>query len=124
MRPQKFMRTDKTRYGKRHVPGVMNKTEESYAGHLELCKLAGEVILWQFEAITFKLAPLCTFTPDFMVHLSSGEIHLVDVKGQGPIDDKSIVKIKCAAEKFPMFTFVQEKKQAKKDGGGFVRREF
>lgn len=120
----KFKGRDNTRYGKRHVAGVMNKTEEAYANQLEILKLAGEIILWQFESVTFKIAPLCSFTPDFMVHLRSGEIHFIDVKGGGPIDEKSIVKIKCVAEKFPMFTFAQEKKLAKKDGGHFERREF
>lgn len=121
---QRFIKRDNTRYGKRHVPGVMNQTENAYASILEQRKAIGEVIRWEFEAMTFKLAPLCSFTPDFMVWLTDGSMEFVDVKGCGPIDDKSTVKIKTAAEKFPMFSFVQEKKQLKRDGGGFVRRDF
>jgi len=120
----KFVKRDNTRYGKRHTPGVMNATEQEYASFLEMRKLAGEVIRWEFEAMTFKIAPLCTFTPDFMVWMKDGTMEFIDCKGQGPIDDKSIVKIKAAAEKFPMFLFVQEKKQLKRDGGGFIRRAF
>jgi len=121
---KRFAKRDNTRYGKRHVPGVMNATEQAYAAMLELRKLAGDVIRWEFESMTFKIAPLCTFTPDFMVWMKDGTMELIDCKGQGPIDDKSIVKIKAAAEKFPMFVFVQEKKQSNRDGGGFIRREF
>jgi len=124
MRPARFQRSDNTRYGKRHKPGVMNQTETAFASILEQRKALGEVINWEFEAMTFKLAAQCSFTPDFMIWLKDGTMEFVDVKGSGPIDDKSIVKIKAAADKFPMFVFVQEKRQAKRDGGGFVRREF
>lgn len=120
----KFSNRDNTKYGKRHRPGVMNQTEQLYADGLYGRKLAGEIIEFQFESVTLKLAPNCTFTPDFFVHLSSGEIEFVDVKGSGPIDDKSIVKIKCAAEKFWMFRFAIEKRLPRKSGGGWERREF
>jgi len=102
----------------------MNQAEAEYADLLQARKLAEQIHEWYFEAVTLKLAKLCTFTPDFMVYCGNGEIEFVDVKGGGPIDDKSVVKIKVAAEKFPQFRFVQEKKRAKRDGGGFERREF
>jgi hypothetical protein len=111
------------RYGKRHIPGVMNKTEEQYAETLQARKLSGEVLAWWFEEHTFKLAPDTRFTPDFAVLLADGTMELVDVKG-APTADDALVKIKCAAEKFWQFKFVQEKKRAKRDGGGFERREF
>lgn len=117
-------RRDATKYGKRHKPGVMNQTESLYAEQLYLRKLTGEVIEWWFEAFTFKLADDCRYTPDFAVLLADGTLEFVDTKGGGPIDPKSLVKIKVAAEKFPMFKFVIERRQAKKNGGGFVRTEF
>jgi len=117
-------RTDRSKYGKRHKPGVMNRTESEYAVLLQLRQDVGEVITWHFEPVTFKLATLCTYTPDFGVVLADGTYEMVDAKGGGPIDDKSIVKIKVAAEKFWMFRFVMEKKLAKKHGGGWERREF
>lgn len=111
-------------YGKRHTPGQMNKTEERYAAILQLRKLAGEIVDWQFEAVKFQLAKLCTYSPDFMIFYPDGRIEFIDVKGSGIIDDKSIVKIKCAAEKFYAFDFVMEIEQAKKSGGGYKRVEY
>jgi hypothetical protein len=124
MRPKRFMRSDNTRYGKRHKPGVMNQTETAFADLLQARKLAGEIIDFQFEAITFKLADGCRYTPDFAIWLADGSMELVDCKGAGPVDDKSRVKVKVAAEKFPMFLFVIEQRQAKKNGGGWKREEF
>ena len=66
---------DRSKYGKRHVPGVMNVTESRYAEVLQLKKLSGEVLEWLFEAQTFKLADDCRFTPDFMVLYADGTIH-------------------------------------------------
>ena len=124
MRAQRFMRQDNTRYGKRHKPGVMNQTEQSYADLLEARRIAGEVIRFEFESVTFKLAEGCRYTPDFSVWLADGTMELVDCKGGGPMDEKSRVKVKVAAEKFPQFVFVIEQKQAKKLGGGWKREEF
>ena len=119
-----FRKRDNTRYGKRHVPGVMNKTESDYAELLQVRKLNGEIIEWQFESITFKLAKLCTYTPDFAVWMFDGTMEFIDCKGSGPMDDKSRVKVKCAAEKFPQFLFAIEQRQTKKNGGGWKREEF
>jgi hypothetical protein len=115
---------DKSKYGKRHTPGVMNQTEAIYAEGLEGRKLAGEIIGWEFEAITFKLANGCRYTPDFFVTLSDLTMECIDAKGGGPIDPKSIVKVKCAAEKFYQYRFVIEQRLAKKSGGGWKRTEF
>ena len=115
---------DRSRYGKRHQPGVMNRTETEFAELLESRRLDGEVVAWSFEAITFKLANNTRYTPDFMVSLADGTIEFVDVKGGGPIDDKSLVKIKCAAESFWQFQFVIEKKLPKKLGGAWKRTEY
>lgn len=115
---------DGTKYGKRHKLGVMNRTESRYAEALQIRKLAGEVIEWHFEPIKFRLSDNCFYSPDFMVHRADGVVEFVDVKGGGPIDDKSIVKIKVAAEKFFEFLFVMEKEQPKKIGGGWKRTEF
>ena len=120
----KFARRDNTRYGKRHVPGVMNVTETAYADLLEARKLAGEVIAWGFERVTLKLAAGCRYTPDFDVWLADGTMEFVDAKGGGPMNETSRVKIKVAAESYPQFTFVIAKRLAKKDGGGWTREVF
>jgi hypothetical protein len=117
-RPFRFRaRGDSTKYGKRHKPGVMNRTETAYAEILQARKIAGEIIEWHFEAVTFKLADDTRYTPDFGVLLANGEQEFVDTKGGGPIDPTSLVKIKCAAEKFPQFRFAIEQKLARKNIG-------
>ena len=121
---QRFFKRDNTKYGKRHVPGQMNQTESAYAEGLQLRKMAGEVIRWEFESITFKLAPDTRYTPDFAVWLADGSMEFIDAKGGGPMDEKSRVKCKVAAEKFPQFVFVIEQKLAKRAGGGWKREVF
>lgn len=122
MKINRFARKNNTRYGKRHVPGQMNKTEEEYANMLHLRTLAGEIIKWEFESVTLKLAKDCRYTPDFAVWLANGEMEMIDTKGSGPIDEKSRVKLKCAAEKFPMFHFAIERKLSR--GAGWQREDF
>lgn len=117
-------RRDNTKYGKRHTPGVMNGTETAYAELLHIRKLSGEIVDWLFESVTFKLADDTRYTPDFAVLFNDGTMEFVDAKGGGPIDPKSLVKIKCAAEKFFQFRFCIEQKQSKKNGGGWTRKEF
>jgi hypothetical protein len=121
---KRFTRRDNTRYGKRHVPGVMNKTESEYADLLEVRKIKGDIIRFDFESMTFKLAKDCRYTPDFSVWMADGSMQFIDCKGAGPMDEKSRVKAKVAAELFPQFVFVIEQKQAKKNGGGWVQQVF
>ena len=113
-----------TRYGARHIPGVMNKTETAYSEVLHGKQATGEVLCWWFETVTLRLAKDCRYTPDFTVFFSDGSLEFVDCKGAGPMDEKSRVKIKMAAQLFPQFGFAIERRRAKKDGGGFVREEF
>lgn len=121
---KRFTSRDASKYGKRHKPGEMNQTETAYAEILQARKLAGEIQDWSFERMTFKLADDTRYTPDFGVMHNDGSQEFVDAKGGGPIDPKSLVKIKCAAEQFWQYQFVIEQKQSKRDGGGWVRREF
>jgi hypothetical protein len=132
MPPRKRFRygAGKTKYGKRHTPGKMNATEALYAEILEDRKRAGEVLDWHFEQAIFVLARNSkghrdmTYTPDFMVVRADGEIEFIDTKGSGPIDPKSIVKIRCAAERYWYFTFAVEQRQTKKAGNGWKRTEY
>lgn len=101
--------------------GVMNKTEAEYAEHLYSRKLAGEVLEYWFEAMTFKLADGCRYTPDFIVFLADGTLEAHEVKGFWSDDAK--VKIKVAAGMFP-FRFVAMTRIAKKHGGGWKETEF
>ena len=101
--------------------GNMNKTETAYSHRLEAQKRAGEILLWQFEALKLKLADLTYYTPDFLVVSKDGVVELHEVKGFWRDDAR--VKIKVAASQFP-FRFLAVKKQSKKAGGGWDVEKF
>jgi hypothetical protein len=108
----------------KHTPGTMNKTEAAYAAMLEIRKAAGEIAGYWFEAITLKLAHDCRLTPDFFIVHRDGRIEFIDVKGTGPIQEDSVIKLRVAARQFPMFGFAMEKRQTRSQGGGWARKEF
>lgn len=124
MTPFARMPRDRSKYGKRHTPGEMNRTEAAYAELLQARKMAGEIIDWGFERITLKLADNCRYTPDFIVWRLDETMEFVDTKPHKVIDPKSLVKVKVAAEQFAGFRFVFEEKLPKKLGGGWKRTEF
>lgn len=81
----------------------MNKTETLYGELLLARKAAGEIAWFRFEGITFKLADDTRYTPDFAVMLASGEFECHEVKGsRGNFRDDAKVKLKVAAEMFPL----------------------
>lgn len=101
--------------------GTMNKTERSYAGHLEQQKQAGKVLWFAFEGVKLRLADNTFYTPDFAVMAADGVIELHEVKGFWTDDAR--VKIKVAADKFP-FRFMAMKSRTQKAGGGWEVEEF
>jgi len=96
--------------------GQMNKTEMAYANHLELLKQSGHVAWFKFEGIKLRLADNTFYSPDFAVMLVSGVLQMHEVKGFWQDDAK--VKIKVAADIYPI-EFIAVKAKAKKDGGGW-----
>ena len=60
---------------------------------------------------------------DFMVLMPDGLTLVEDVKGTGPDDLAAIVRIKSAAERFPLWKFRIVKQRTKKAGGGWDVRE-
>lgn len=102
--------------------GVMNKTEEAYAAYLEQQKYAGQVLWYKFEGIKLRLANKTFYTVDFFVMPVSRELEAHEVKGFWTDDAR--VKIKVAADMYPVFKFVAIKKAAKSDGGGWSLEEF
>jgi len=87
----------------RLAPGTMNKTEAKYAAHLDRLKLAGDVLWYGFEAMTFKLAHDCRLTPDFIILRPDMSLAAHDVKGSPAIvSDDAKVKMRVAANLMPL----------------------
>ena len=99
----------------------MNKTELAYAAHLEAMKRIGAVQWYGYEGMKFRLAPATFYTPDFIVLMADGMLEAHEVKGHW--EDDARVKIKCAAEMFPL-RFIAVKPIAKRDGGGWAVEDF
>ena len=101
--------------------GQQNSTEAAYGAELETQRALGVVAWYRFEGIKLRLADNTFYTPDFAVMLTDGSLECHEVKGYWQDDAK--VKIKVAAEMYPL-RFVAVRKRAKKDGGGFSIEEF
>jgi hypothetical protein len=95
----------------------MNGLEEEYANTF----LRGRYT-HGFEEITLKLGEDCRFTPDFWVLGDDDVLEFHEVKGRWMDDAK--VKMKVAADKYPMFRFMAFRKLKKSEGGGWVRERF
>ena len=96
--------------------GVMNKTEAAYAAALDQRRTAGEVAWFKFEGIKLRLADNTFYTPDFAVMLANGALEMHEVKGF--MQEDANVKIKVAADLYPM-RFIVIRVKPKKDGGGW-----
>jgi len=82
----------------------MNKTEAAHAAELELRKRLGEIQEYLWQPLRLKLAPDCTYEPDFLVLMADCSIEFHEVKG-GFITDDALAKVRVAAERFPFFVF-------------------
>lgn len=104
--------------GKRREPGKMNNLERAWAGVLEE---RGEHPF--FEAVTLKIGADCRYTPDFFVMRDDLSLWFYETKGYATGNHAhSLVKLKAAADKFPMFYFVLVTRDTKKDGGAWRER--
>lgn len=84
----------------------MNKTEARFQRDwLDVWKHEGAILEYFFEDVTLRLANGVRYTPDFAAYNASGGSDYYEIKGGGPIQDDSIVKIKCAAAKFTRHQF-------------------
>lgn len=115
--------------GLRRTRGEMNATETKYANELEARKQAGEIADWWFEPMSLRLSSPpegqpCRVTVDFMVLMAAtGIVFMDDVKGTGVDNDASFVRMRFAAEQFPLWRFRIVKERTKKQGGGWEVRE-
>lgn len=101
--------------------GQMNDTEKAYAAHLESLKVSGEVLWFEFEGLTFRLADGATYRPDFVVMIADGTIEVHEVKGHWEGDAK--LKVRVAADRFP-FRFLAIQTVPKSRGGGWQSIDF
>lgn len=94
------------RYAKGRQPttGAMNKLERRYSEQLEAWRLTGEVLFWKYDAIKLRLADNTFYTPDFLVMKADSALEVHETKGFW--EDDARVKIKVAAEAYPLFRFV------------------
>lgn len=69
-------------------------------------KMAGEVLCYEFEAITLRLANGLKYTPDFWMVNGNGETVFIEIKGARPRQrEAGIAVLKMAAAKFPSYIF-------------------
>ena len=90
--------------GPKRKPKGMNKTEARYAAILDIYKRKGEILDWEFEGVTLKLADDSRYTPDFAITLYGGHIRFVETKG-GFIREAALVRFKVAKSKWKAFDF-------------------
>ncbi len=102
--------------GKPPVRG-MNGLESAYDAHLQTLHAAGEVVWHRFEPMKLRLATGAYYKPDFGVQTRNGfELH----ETKGFWREAARVRIKVAAELFPLWRFIA----IKRVNGGWVREEF
>lgn len=111
--------------GLRRKRGTMNNVEKAYSEWLESLP---EVYRWWYEPLTLRLShpeggQPAKFTPDFLVLTEDGTTFLDDVKAGGFDDFAAGVRIKAAAELYPLWKFRRVYRIAKKNGGGWRTEE-
>ena len=100
--------------GRTQVKRSLNKLETEFEKYLEVKKLAldcHDVVYHSFEPVKLRLGPnwKTSYCPDFMVMDSHGFVTFYEVKGFW--EDDARVKIKVAAEMYPLFRFVAVQKK-------------
>jgi hypothetical protein len=100
--------------------GDRNRTEALYEAHLTQLKSQGDVVWFRFEGLKLRLADSTFYTPDFAVMTASGQLECHEVKGHWMDDAR--VKIKVAAEMYPL-RFLAIRAKSKKAGGGWEVEE-
>ena len=121
----RFTGLSKGRVAKR---GEMNKTEARYAAELDAMVRQGTLVRYWFEPFSLRLSQPpkgqpARYTPDFLLLYPDGRTVVVDVKGSGLDDKAAVVRIKCAAEHFPLWEFWIVKQKLERDGGGWKTSE-
>jgi hypothetical protein len=84
-----------------------SKLEQAYAGYLHVLMLAGDILLYRYEPMTFSLGGV-RYTPDFMVLQKDSSVEFHEVKGFSKqlLSRAGMVKVKVAANHYPWWKFV------------------
>ena len=101
--------------------GSMNKTEAAYAAFLDTLIACKDVLWWKFEGVKLRLADNTFYSPDFFVLRADGALECHEVKGFW--QDDARVKIKVAADLYPM-QFIAVQALPKGKGGGWKVERF
>lgn len=85
-----------------HKTPYKSRLEADFAAELELRRRADEILLWEYEPMSFRLGERLFYTPDFMVLTQTREMILYEVKGSWKAQgaSRSRVKVKALAAKF------------------------
>jgi hypothetical protein len=81
-----------------------SQLEADYAQRLELQRIAGEVLGYDYEGMRLNLGGGAWYKPDFLILPPSMELTLAEVKGFWR--EAARVRIKVAAAKYPYLRFV------------------
>ncbi len=81
-----------------------NQLERDFAAWLEWGQRAVRFTWWQ-KPFVLRIGPDMTFEPDFMVDDGGNRLWIIDTKGPHSWED-SRIKIKIAAEKYPMWRWL------------------
>ena len=116
-----FSRVNFLSRGLRRQRGEMNRLERQYSEQLDADP---EIFRWWFEPFSLRLShpesgQPARYSPDFLVLYADGTTCIDDVKGGFADDFASGVRIKAAAELFPLWKFRIITKRRVRDGGGW-----
>lgn len=82
----------------------MNGLETRFAELLKLRLLAGEILSFEFEGLSFKIGHQMRYKPDFAVLNSDSTMTCYETKGFWRADAR--MRIKLAANAWPAFRFI------------------
>ena len=96
--------------------GQRNKNEAAYEVYLDSLKGSGSIADYWFEPFSLRLSEADSgvalrYTPDFMILAEDGTIYVDDIKaaktkkGVAFDDPAAIIRIKAAADRYPLFVF-------------------
>ena len=111
--------------GLNRTRGKMNANETKWATELQNDP---KVAWFKFEPLSLYLShpdkgQPARLKPDFLVVMNDGTTYLDDVKSGGMDDNAALVRMRAAAELYPIWIFRLVKPKPRKVGGGFDVKE-